>query len=103
MLKYSKAVFFIVPTLILSVTITPNILDYIQDSLKLPLPSQIYRLPLDQSNLKYMVYFIQKSGFQDLAFLIPKHGLISEILKTIIFVNKIKDVIKNKNIYNLDY
>ena len=40
-----------------------------------------------------MVCSIQKSDFQDLAFFIPKDGLISKILKTIVFVNKIEDAI----------
>ena len=78
---------------IMSAIITLNIFDYIQVSLKLPLPSRIYRLPLDQPNLRYMVCSIQKSDFQDLAFLIPKDGLISKILKIIVFVNKIEDAI----------
>lgn len=35
-------------------------------------------------------------GLQDLTFLVFKYGQISEILKTIIFVNKIEDAIKLK-------
>ena len=94
MLRHLRNVFPIVPTLILSATITPNILDYIQIFLKLSLPSGIYKLFLDRPNLKYMVYSIQKLGFWDIAFLIPKNGPISEIPKTMVFVNKIEDAIE---------
>ena len=94
MFEYLKDVFSLVPTLILSATIIPNIFDYIRIFLKLLSPFQIYRLPLDRPNLKYMVSPIQKSGFQDVAFLVPKLDLINKILKTMIFVNKIKDVIE---------
>ncbi|WP_375449374.1 hypothetical protein, partial [uncultured Nostoc sp.] len=80
-----------VPTLILSATITPNILDYIRVSLKLPAPLRIYRQPLDRPNLSYIVSPIRKSGFQDLAFLIPTLGSIADIPKTMIFVHKIDD------------
>lgn len=38
-----------------------------------------------------MVYSIQKLGFQNLAFLIPKNGPVSLILKIIVFINKIED------------
>lgn len=43
-----------------------------------------------------MICLIQKLGFQNLAFFIPKNSPIGEIPKTIIFVDKIKDVIKLK-------
>ncbi len=94
MLGHLKDVFSTVSTLILSATITPNILDYIRVSLKLSSPSRIYRLPLDRPNLRYMVCPIRKSGFRDLAFLVPKYGPISEIPKMMIFVDKIEDVIE---------
>ncbi len=94
MLGHLKDVFSKVPTLIMSATITPNILDYIRVSLKLPPPSRIYRLPLDQPNLKYMVCPIQKPGFRDLAFLVPKDGPVGLIPKTMIFVDKIEDAIR---------
>ncbi len=94
MLEHLKDVFSIVPSLILSATITPDILDYIRVSLKLLPPSWMYRLPFDWPNLRYMVYTIRKLDFWDLAFLIPKHDPISEIPKTIIFIDKIKDTIE---------
>ncbi len=94
MLEYLKDVFSIVLILILSATIILNILDYIWVSLKLPLPFRIYRLSLDRPNLRYIVCPIQKSGFQNLAFLVLKHGPISEIPKMIIFINTIEDAIE---------
>ena len=94
MLGYLTDVFSKVLTLIMSTTITPNILDYIRVSLKLPPPSRIYRLPLDRLNLKYMVYLIQKLGFQELAFFVPKDGPVGLILKIMVFVNKIEDAIR---------
>ena len=94
MLWHLKDVFSKVPTLIMSATITPNILDYIWVFLKLLPPSQIYRLSLDRPNLKYMVCFFWKLGFQDLAFLIPKDSLVGLIPKTIVFVNKIENAVR---------
>lgn len=41
-----------------------------------------------------MVYFIQKPGFLDLAFLIPKGSPVNLIPKRIVFVNKIEDAIR---------
>ena len=96
MLAHLKDVFPTVFTLILSVTITPNILDYIQKSWKLSLPSRIYRLSLDRQNLEYMVYSIRKLGFQNLAFLVLKDSQISGIPKTMVFVDKIENAIELK-------
>ncbi|WP_375449210.1 C-terminal helicase domain-containing protein [uncultured Nostoc sp.] len=48
----------------------------------------------NQPNLKYMVCPIRKSGFQDLAFLVPKDGPVGLIPKTMVFVNKIEDAIR---------
>lgn len=41
-----------------------------------------------------MIYFIQKLGFQDLVFLVPRHNSINEISKTMVFVDKIENAIK---------
>lgn len=60
----------------------------------LVLPSQIYRLSLDWSNLKYMIYSIQKSDFQNLAFLIPKDNLVGLLPKMMVFASKIEENIK---------
>lgn len=94
MLGHLKNIFSIILILILSAINIPNILNYIQISLKLFLLFQIYKLFLNRPNLKYIVYLIQKSGFQDLAFFIPRHGSISEIPKIIVFINKIENIIK---------
>lgn len=94
MLEYLGDIFFIVSNLILSATITSNILNYIQVFLKLFLFSRIYRLSLDHLIFKYIVYFIQKSGFWNLVFLVSKDSQINEILTIMVFVNKIQDVIK---------
>lgn len=94
MLGHLKDVYPTVPTLILSATVTPNIPDYIRVSLKLSPPSRIYRQPLDWPNLKYIVSPIRNPGFQDLAFLVPRIGLIANIPKTMVFVDKIDDAMK---------
>ncbi len=41
-----------------------------------------------------MICLIQKPGFQDLAFLIPKDGPVGLIPKTMVFVDKIEDAIR---------
>lgn len=94
MLGHLKNVYPTVPTLALSATITPNILDYIRVSLKLSAPLWIHRQPFDRPNLGYIVSPIRKPGFQDLAFLIPTVGSIADISKTMIFVDKIEDAIE---------
>ncbi len=53
MLGYLKDVFSKVPNLIISITISPNIFDYIWVSLKLRPPSWIYRLSLDPKSQVY--------------------------------------------------
>ena len=78
----------------MSTTITSNIFDYIRVFLKLPPPFRIYKLPLEWPNLKYIVCFIQKPGFWDLAFFEPKDGLVGLIPKTMVFVDKIEDAIR---------
>lgn len=89
-----KDVFPSVPTLILSATVTLNILEYIRVLLKLSPPSRIYWQPLDWPNLTYIVSPIRKDKFEDLAFLVPSAGTIGEIPKTMIFVDKIDDAIE---------
>lgn len=77
-----------------SIIITPNIHDYIQILLKLSSPAYIYRQPLDKPNLKYMVALIWKVGFKDLVFVIPSTSTISDISKTMIFVDSIDETIE---------
>ncbi len=93
MLGHLKDVFPTIPICLLSTTITPNILEYIRFSLKISLLLQIYRQPLDCPNLTYIVSPIRKTGFKDLDFLILSGATISEILKIMIFVDKIDDAI----------
>lgn len=73
--------------------IISNILDYIRVSLKLFPPLQIYRQPLNQPNLIYIVSSIFKTGFKDLDFLILSEGAIGKILKTLIFVDNKNNVV----------
>ncbi len=40
------------------------------------------------------MYFIQKPGFWDLAFLVPKDDPVSLILKMMVFIDKIEDIIR---------
>ena len=91
MIGHLKDIFSNIPTLILSAIIIPNVLKYIRISLKLPPPSCIYRQPLNQPNLTYMVLSIKKPGFGDLAFAIPSNGAVRDIPKTMIFVGLIND------------
>ncbi len=94
MLGHLKDVFPTIPICLFSVTVTPNILEYIRVSLKLFPPSQIYRQLLDCLNLTYIVSPIRKTGFKDLNFLIPSGGAVGEIPKIMIFVDKIDDAIQ---------
>lgn len=96
MLGYLKDIFFTVPILILSATINLNIFNYIRIFLKQSLLFWIYKQPFDWQNLRYMIYFIRKSDFQNLVFFISRKSLIREISKIIIFVDKIEDVIALK-------
>lgn len=91
MIGHLKDVFSAIPTLMLSATVTPNVFEYMRVSLKLPAPSRIYRQPLDRPNLTYTVAPIRKAGFEDLAFIIPSAGTVSDIPKTMIFVDSIDE------------
>ncbi len=94
MLGHLKDIFLTILIYLLSATVTPNILEYIRVSLKLSLPSRIYRQILDHSNLTYIVSLIRKTRFKDLDFFILSRGTVSEIPKTIIFVDKIDNAIQ---------
>ena len=101
MLRHLKNIFFTILICLLSATVTLNILEYNRVSLKLSLPLRIYRQPFDCLNLIYIVSLIRKIGFKDLDFLLPSGGTIDEIPKTMIFVDKINNVIiKRGNVYN---
>lgn len=94
MLGHLKDVFFTILICLLSATIIPNILEYIQVSLKFSLSSQIYKQLLDCLNLTYIISSIRKTRFKDLDFHIPSRGAIGKIPKTIIFIDKIDNTIQ---------
>ncbi len=72
MLGHLKDVFSKVPTLIMSATITLNILDYIRVFLKLSPPSRIYRLSLDRKNSSIWCALFENLAFETLLFLYLK-------------------------------
>ena len=84
-----KDVFPEVPTLALSATITPIVLEYICKSLKLRPAIQLYQELLDKPNITYLVEEIVKPKYEDLAFLVPNGSGTNAIPKTMIFVNNI--------------
>ena len=65
---------------------------YIEELLHLWAPTCLYKQPLNCLNIIQLVVPITKLGFYKLDFLDLKTGLI---LKTMVFVNKINDAIKN--------
>ncbi len=92
MIDNLKEVFLAIPMLMLSVTVTLNILEYMQILLNLPLPACIYKYSLDQSNLSYIVVPIKKAEFEDLIFVISSACTISDIFKVMIFVGLIDKI-----------
>lgn len=78
--------------LILSATITSNVLKYMQILLKLLALSCISKQLFNRPNLIYKVVPIRKAGFQNLAFIIPSAGAIFNIIKTMIFIDLIDEV-----------
>ncbi len=69
----------------------PNVLGYIGELLHLQAPTHFYKQPLNRPNIIQMVTLITKPSFCELDFLVPKTSLI---LKTIVFVNKIDNIVK---------
>lgn len=59
-LGYLKDIFHMLPTLILSVTVTSSIFKYIQVFLKISGPSRIHKEPFDRPNFTYMMTPIWK-------------------------------------------
>lgn len=94
MLRYLKDIYPTIFILALLATIISNIFDYIQVFVKFLRFLRIHRQLLNWSNLCYIISPICKSGFQNLAFLIFIVGSITDIIKTMIFVNKVKDIIE---------
>lgn len=91
MLKYLKDIFSTILVFLLSSTVIPNILEYIQISSKFFLPLQIYEQLLDYPKLTYIVSPIHKSKFKDLNFFISSKDIVNKIPKIMIFVNKINN------------
>ena len=89
MIRHIKDIFPQVPMMVLSATITPSVLEYIHVLLKLESPSFLYWRLLDRLNLTYVVAQITKPNYDELEFLVPKHGSIMFIPKTMIFVDNI--------------
>ncbi len=78
----------------LSATIMRNILEYICKSLHLRMLVHLYKRTLDWPNITYMVKEIKQKGFKELDVLVSQTEGISDILKTMIFVDKIEDGLK---------
>lgn len=93
MFRHLKDVFPIISVYLLFAMVILNILEYIRVLLKFLLPLRIYRQPLYCLNLIYIVSSIRKSGFKDLDFFILNGSAVGKILKTIMFVDKIDNVI----------
>lgn len=89
-----RAFFADVPIMALSATITRNILEYICESLHLQTLVQLYKRTLDWPNITYMVKEIKEKGFKELDVLVPQIRGISDIPKTMLFVDKIEDGVK---------
>lgn len=75
--------------LMLSSIIMPNVVKYMQVLLKVPLPSRIYKQPLDTPNLIYTVALIRKTWVKDLVLVVLSASTVSNILKIMIFVDLI--------------
>lgn len=94
MIGYLKDVLPTFLILMLSITVTPTLFEYMQILLKFPPPARIYRQPLNRPNLTYVVAPIRKARFENLAFIIPSAGTISDISKTMIFIDSIDEFIE---------
>lgn len=91
MLRYLKDIFSTILVFLLSSTVIPNILEYIQISPKFFLLLQIYEQLLDYPKLTYIASPIHKSKFKDLNFFISSKSIVNKIPKIMIFVNKINN------------
>lgn len=79
----------------LLVTITCNILKYIDESLYWQMPVHLYKRTLGQLNIIYIVKDITKQkGLKKLDVLVLQIREILNILKTMIFVDNIDDGLK---------
>lgn len=91
MISYLKDVFLNMLMLALSAIITPIVLEYIYESLKLRSTIWLYQELLAKPNITYLVEKNIKPKDKNLAFLIPDGSGAGAILKTMLFVNKIDE------------
>ena len=79
-----------VPIMAVLARMSLNILEYVRKTQNLKTLICLYQRSLDRPNIIYIVTPIISSDFKDLNFLIlPKIGSISNIDKTMIFVNSV--------------
>ncbi len=83
-----------IPIMALFTTIMRNVLEYICESLHLQILVYLYKRTLDRPNSTYIVKEIKQKSFKKQDVLVPQIRGISDIPKTIIFVDKIDDGIK---------
>lgn len=75
-------------TLALSATVTPNVLEYVRESLQLQAPVRLYKESLYCIIITYLVSEIKKLGFEKLDFVVCPHSAAFAIPKTMIFVDR---------------
>lgn len=81
--------------------ITRNVLEYICKNLSLQILVQLYKQILDRSNITYIVKEIKEKDFKELDVLVSQTERISDIPKTMIFVDRIDDGIKMTQYFRL--
>lgn len=88
-----QLIFWKIFIIAISAIITTNILKYIKKPLNLKMLVCLYQKLLDYLNIIYIITSIISSNFENLHFLIlPKIYNISNIKKTIIFINSIEKI-----------
>lgn len=91
MIGHLKDVFLDRLMIAMSAMITLIILEFVHKSLKLTLLTWLYWELLDRLNITYPVNKITKLKYEVLGFLIPQRDRVGTILKTIIFIDNVKD------------
>ncbi len=92
MISHLKSTFPKVLTLVLSIIVISNVLEYVRESLQLRAPEWLYKNPLDRHNLTYLILKIKKPGFEELDFIVSPYMAAFTILKIKIFVDNIDTV-----------
>lgn len=75
----------------LSATLTTISLEYLREALHLRSPVRLYERPLDRTDITYSVAQINKPGYEELDFLLPKKSGLSRIPKTMVFVDSLDE------------